>query len=66
MVCLSFQSAFSAWINLKWLLTISENAKGGAADAARTRFICGGSCEGHGQIQSSCQGMLGSFCILFM
>lgn len=61
MVCLGFHSAFSAWINLKWLLTISENAKGGAADAARTRFICRGSREGHGQIQSSCQGMLGSF-----
>ncbi len=41
------------------VLTISEDAEGGAADAARTRFICLGSREGHGQIQSSktCQGM---------
>ncbi|CAK9870130.1 unnamed protein product [Sphagnum jensenii] len=35
------------------VLTISEDAEGGAADAARTRFICWGSREGHGQIQSS-------------
>ncbi len=35
------------------MLTISEDAEGGAADAARTRFICWGSREGHGQILSS-------------